>query len=33
VLKKFPECARLGQVPHQSGNVGIGRKDDNNFAP
>jgi (E)-4-hydroxy-3-methylbut-2-enyl-diphosphate synthase len=32
LLKKFPECARaLGKYRINPGNVGIGRKDDNNF--
>ncbi len=32
LLKKYPECARaLGKYRINPGNVGIGRKDDNNF--
>ena len=32
LLKKYPgRGARPRQVPHQSGNVSIGRKDDENF--
>ncbi len=33
LLKKYPECARaLAKYRNNPGNVGIGRKDDNNFS-